>query len=478
LSTLADRIRAIVRTPGAPGVSPAAPPDPTNLPDLRDPRDLLDPPDPRDLSDPLVPNPTNPPDPRALPVLERALGGEWRAGCFVVDRRLEPSARHGREAIGHAAERLEQASDNAALFTSGAPARPPFIFFDLETTGLSGGAGTLAFLIGCGWFEPDGAFVTRQFLLTRFVDERPLLEAVAAELGRAGALVSFNGKSFDAPLLETRFLFHRLEWLGGRLPHVDVLHPARRFWQPRDGHPKGLRYVGGEGLVAQRFRAARPDASSCSLQTLEREIVGARRAGDVPGFEIPGRYFQFVRSADAGPLRAVLEHNRLDLLTLASLTARLLHLTRTGPAGARDAREALALGHVYTRAGFEERARAAYRHAIDRCRSPRGAYDPIRIHALRMLALAWRRARRYEDAASCWCDLLAIRGCPPPLEREATAALAVHHEHRRRDLSSAKAFALRSLESGALPAWRNAVHHRLARLDRKMAVQNLKLFST
>ena len=194
----------------------------------------------------------------------------------------------------------------------------------------------------------------------------------------------------------------------------------------------------------------------------------------MPGFEIPGRYFQFVRSADAGPLRAVLEHNRLDLLTLASLTARLLHLTRTGPAGARDAREALALGHVYTRAGFEERARAAYRHAIDRCRSPRGAYDPIRIHALRMLALAWRRARRYEEAASCWCDLLAIRGCPPQLEREATAALAVHHEHRRRDLSSAKAFALRSLESGALPAWRSAVHHRLARLDRKMAVQSLK----
>ena len=97
---------------------------------------------------------------------------------------------------------------------------------------------------------------------------------------------------------------------------------------------------------------------ACSLQALERQILGARRAGDVPGFEIPARYFQFVRSGDAGPLRAVLEHNRLDLLTLASLTARLLHLARTGPDGARDAREVLALGHVYARAGLEERARA------------------------------------------------------------------------------------------------------------------------
>ena len=75
--------------------------------------------------------------------------------------------------------------------------------------------------------------MTRQFLLARHADERLLLEAVAAELARAGALVSFNGKSFDAPLLETRYLFHRLDWLGGRLPHVDVLHPARRFWKRR-----------------------------------------------------------------------------------------------------------------------------------------------------------------------------------------------------------------------------------------------------
>ena len=134
-----------------------------------------------------------------------------------------------------------------------------------------------------------------------------------------------------------------------------------------------------------------------------------------------------MRSGDAAPLEAVLEHNRLDLLSLAALTARLLHLTRSGPEAISDPREALALGHVYARAqrqaqgavseshesALEERARASFRRAIDRCRSPRGAYDPIRIDALRALALACRRARQHEQAARLWSELLETRGCPP-----------------------------------------------------------------
>ena len=104
------------------------------------------------------------------------------------------------------------------------------MFFDLETTGLSGGAGTLAFLVACGWFDADGAFVTRQHVLTEFSHERSMLGAMAGDLASAGTLVSFNGKSFDAPVLETRHLFHRLEWMFGAVPHIDVLHPSRNFW--------------------------------------------------------------------------------------------------------------------------------------------------------------------------------------------------------------------------------------------------------
>ena len=105
--------------------------------------------------------------------------------------------------------------------------------------------------------------------------------------------------------------------------------------------------------------AAQP-GEGCSLIALEQHVIGAGRVGDVPGFEIPGRYFQFVRSGDAGPLVDVLEHNRLDLLSLAALTARLLHLVQMGPADARDAQEMLALGRVYERAGLDARAREAY----------------------------------------------------------------------------------------------------------------------
>ena len=434
MSSLADRIRGIVG--GAPGSTVGGAPGPKGpgLPESGSP----------DLA---------------------ALGGVWRDGCFVVDRRWDPSALHGREAIGALAERLDRAAGEAALFTGLAPARPPFVFFDLETTGLSGGAGTLAFLVGCGSFDDDGAFVTRQFLLARYADERVLLEAVAAELARAGALVSFNGKSFDAPLLEGRYLFHRLPWRGREMPHVDVLHPARRFWKPGVARPFQGRDRGAESPAPQE---------GCSLQALERQIVGVRRTGDVPGFEIPARYFQFLRSGDAGPLEAVLEHNRLDLLTLAALTARLLHTARTGPGAVTDPREALALGGVYARGGLDDRARESYRRAIDRCRSPRGAFDPIRIEALRALALAYRRARQYEPAAACWRELVEVRGCPAPIAREAVEALAIHHEHRVRDLAAAKAFALRNLEAGADRGWTEAAQYRLARLERKMAGESLK----
>jgi len=373
--------------------------------------------------------------------LKRVLRGEWRswsgASCFVVERRQEPSARHGRDPVGTIAARFAEGSAGAALIAGGRPARPPFLFLDLETTGLSGGAGTHAFLVGCGWFDVNGAFVTRQFLLTRYADERELLAAVTEEIATVGALVSFNGKSFDAPVLETRYSFHRLEWIGASLPHIDVLHPARRFWGMRE---------------------------SCSLTVLESEILGARRVDDVPGFEIPGRYFQFVRSGDARPLVDVLEHNRLDLLSLAGLTARLLELVRLGPGSARDAGEALALGAVYARAGLPARAREAYTTAI----AASTRLPAVRIEALRALAPLLRRDRRYDQAAACWQLLVSVRGCPAHIVREATEALAIHHEHRVRDFAAAKAFALRSLDAGEHARWTEAVRHRLARIQKKM----------
>jgi len=390
--------------------------------------------------------------------LESSLGGAWRehdgARSFVITRRVEPDARYGHVRVGDIGHRMRSASAGLSMLATGSP-QAPHVFFDLETTGLSGGAGTHAFLVGCGWFDEQGGFVTEQHLMTDFASERAMLTVVAGELARAGALVTFNGKSFDAPVLETRYLFHRLTSPCSALSHVDVLHPSRRFW----------------GMTAE---------GGCSLMTLEQRLLGAQRQGDVPGSEIPARYFQYVRTGDARPLGDVFEHNRLDLLSLAGVTARLLQLIADGAAATRDPHEALALGRVYERAGHTHRAEQAFESAVELAAHARRGFSGNRgadyrstahgasVEALRALALIARRDRRFADAAERWTQVLRVQGCPTHIAREATEALAIHHEHRERDLAAAKRFALLSLEAGSEAAWGDAVRHRLARIERKM----------
>jgi uncharacterized protein YprB with RNaseH-like and TPR domain len=390
--------------------------------------------------------------------LERALGGSRRGegeDCFVVETRWEADAAHGTHPIGAIASTLAEGQEEASVL-SGVTAKPPMVFLDLETTGLSGGAGTLAFLVGCGWLDAGG-FVTRQYLVSRLADERPVLASVAGILSRAGSLVTFNGKSFDAPVLETRYLYHRLEWAGADLPHLDMLHVARRFWRSE---------ATGDAIAGYD--------PGCSLVALERHVLGASRRADVPSFEIPSRYFHFVRTGDARPLARVFEHNRLDLLSLAALTSRALSLVRQGPGSAGRAREALALGHLYWRAGLPERACQAYERVLEF--DERGAGPEVSLEAVRSLARVFRRSRKYPEAAAYWQRLLDLSHCPPRVASEASEALAIHHEHRLRDYGAAKAYALRSLENleqvehnAARPAWREATEYRLARLDRKMA---------
>lgn len=403
---------------------------------------------------------------RASGVLERVLGGEWRsrggARSFVVTRRFEADAPYGHGRVGDFAAQLTAAQGGASLLAAGTP-RVPFFFFDLETTGLSGGAGTHAFLVGCSWFDDTGAFVVEQHLMADYASERGMLTLVAQDLAAAGALVTFNGKSFDAPVIETRYLFHRLTSPCARIPHVDMLHPARRFW-------------GGD------------PALGCSLIALEQQLLGARRVGDVPGSEIPERYFQFIRSGDAQPLADVLAHNRLDLLSLAGLTARLLMLVTRGASATDDEREAFALGRVYERADETGRAEQAFERAVDlagiaierglrRRQGLEWMWTPqgIRAEATRVLALSARRGRRYSEAAARWRQLLELQECPAAFRREATEALAIHHEHRERDLAAARMFALKSLEAGTEKGWSDAVRHRLARLERKLVTEQPSL---
>ena len=340
------------------------------------------------------------------------------------------------------------------------------LFVDLETTGLAGGAGSYAFLVGCGWFEP-GAFRIRQFFLASFSAERALLEGVAETAAASGTVVTYNGKSFDLPLLDTRFVMHRLETPFAAMPHVDMLHPARRLWKNDDdsGHdrtgPDGLdrRSFSGSGLVPRSF-----SGGGCRLTNLEEAQCGHRREWDVPGFEIPSRYFHYVRSGDARGLTAVMEHNRLDLLSLALLTARASRLLEDGAGAARTAREALGIGRLYERAGLLDDAMSSFEKAVTMADADTMTW----VHALRASAVLLRRQRRFQEAASAWRQLLSVHGCPGRFLLEATEALAIHHEHRLRDPRAARMFALQSMEGEHRRSRRQSLEYRVARLNRKL----------
>ena len=377
--------------------------------------------------------------------------------CLVIDRRYESDRRHGDVRIGEC--ELDDVNplgllDPALGGCRPDHARPRTIFIDLETTGLSGGAGTLAFLVGCGYFDL-GAFQVRQFLLTSHAGERALLAAVADFFDDADLIVTYNGKTFDVPVMETRWMFHRMEMPLDGVPHFDMLHPARRLWKNR----------AGDGY----------EDAGCRLSTLERTLFDVQRVGDVPGFDIPSRFFGFVRSGDPRPLEPVLEHNRIDLVSLAAVTARAVRLAQAGPDACRDCAEALALGKILERAEELERAEACYRRAAE------SSETAIRADALCRLAVRLRRNRRFDEAAAVWRELLELteprsrrRGLLGDLRKVAIEALAIHHEHRAKDLAGARELALASLEESNGRTER--VHHRIARLDRKLAKRQDALF--
>jgi hypothetical protein len=383
--------------------------------------------------------------------------------CLVIDRRYESDRRHGDVLIGdcqlegNASLDSLRVLDPALLVESGLSRT---VFIDLETTGLSGGAGTVAFLVGCGFFDL-GAFQVRQFLLTSYNAERALLAAVADFFGDADLVVTYNGKTFDVPVMETRWLFHRMGVPLDGVPHFDALHAARRLWKARaDIDPVH-------------------DTGGCRLSTLERMLFDVRRVGDVAGFEIPSRFFRFLRSGDPRPLEPVLEHNRLDLVSLAAVTARAARLVDDGVEGCSDAAQALALGRVFERAGSLDRAEACYRRA-----STSDAVE-VRAEALYRLGLKCRRERRFREAADVWREIVTLTESSrfgrtetgTSLRQFAVQALAIHHEHRDRDFHAARELALFALEEEVNQRRADGYRHRLARLDRKIArKENAQLF--
>ena len=338
------------------------------------------------------------------------------------------------------------------------------IYLDTETTGLAGGTGTCAFLIGIGAVEgPD--FVVRQFFLRDYPEEKAILAALAEVLSRYKGFVTFNGKTFDVPLLETRYTLARQRSPFGRMIHLDLLHPARRLWKLR--------------------------LESCHLTHLEREVLGISRKGDVPGSEIPGIYFDYLRSGDARGLQPVFFHNSLDIVTLAALTAEMARIVRVETAlaggeaietivhaGDTPSLDLFSLSRILERAGESEKSASICRRAL-----ASGLPVSFEPRALWHLATQHKRRREYEQAVEIWHEITRREsdGFLDALEQ-----LAIHAEHRLRDCSIALGFTERALawiEGGSArggskgwvrlgslrPPDVQRLTHRLERLRRKLA---------
>ncbi|HEX6739383.1 MAG TPA: ribonuclease H-like domain-containing protein, partial [Vicinamibacteria bacterium] len=199
------------------------------------------------------------------------------------------------------------------------------VFLDTETTGLAGGTGTAAFLVGIGFVDGD-RFRVRQYFMRDYHEEPALLHGLAEDLARFTHVVTFNGKQFDLPLLETRFHLARERYPLRAAPHLDLLHPARRLWKRR--------------------------LASCTLQHLEQDLLGLWRRGDVAGSEIPQLYFDYVRRRDARAMARIFRHNRTDVVSLAALAVVACQWVEEERA--EDPRDVLSLARVLERAGRAE----------------------------------------------------------------------------------------------------------------------------
>lgn len=363
---------------------------------------------------------------------------------FIIDEIYPPEYRHGQDGLYNDAPydtmakwvRENRISNNS---------KEDFVYLDTETTGLSGGSGTYAFLIGVGRFEGDN-FHLAQFFMRDPIEESAQLYALEEFLAPCNTLITYNGKSFDIPLLNSRFTYHGWASPFTDLTHIDLLHLSRRLWRDR--------------------------LPSRTLGNIEVQILGTERnKQDVPGWMIPQIYFDYLRSGDARPLKQVIYHNAMDILSLSVLFHHVAKLLSNPESISGDyVTDLVAIASLYEHVGDTERASQLYRLVADSENPEKHSIsEEILLKSITSLAMIYKRQEDYNSANELWEKGTRYKDINSYVE------LAKFYEHKSREYDMAIMWtesAINVLNKAEFNAyekryWMAELEHRLNRLVRR-----------
>jgi hypothetical protein len=308
------------------------------------------------------------------------------------------------------------------------------LFLDTETTGLTGGTGTFVFMVGLGFFQQDG-FLIQQFFMRDYSEERASLLLMRDLLESFQFLVTFNGRHYDIPLLETRFILSRIASKIKEMPNFDLLYPSRKIW-------KGA-------------------YENCRLVTLESKLLGMERSDDIPSEWIPSLYFDYIQTGDARKIHRVFYHNQMDILSMVALSGRI-HLIYHDPQAAQPRKgiEHFSLGRLFWDHGYHEKAIPCFEIALKRCD------DDLGWDVMKWLSMAFKKTGQEEKAKSLWEEMMSWPYQKDPFPY---IELAKYYEHRLKDWEKSIAYVDKALEQVSSPQAREIelLLHRKRRLELK-----------
>lgn len=385
------------------------------------------------------PKPKESPTPTFEPLPREPL--QWLENSYTLD------ARYGRIEI---ASGLDISGDILACLSQDETFREldlsTALFIDLETTGLSGGSGVVPFNVGMGYYRDD-KFVVGQYFLGEMAEEERMIQELAEFFKEMDfqSVVTYNGKSFDIPLLETRFILQRQPFLLSGLPHLDFLFPARRLWSHK--------------------------YESCRLFHLALNVVQTGRTEDIPSAEIPWRYFQYLQTGNYDLIEPILYHNQEDILSLLGLVIIGAQIFSEDPdLCIGDAMDFFGAGKVMANAGDVEKSVQFFQKALDG-----NLPDEVSTETKKRLSSHFKKHQDWKKAVPIWKEMTSST-VVTPAQLFSFRELAMHFEHRLRNYEEAKRIAEEGyvLSMGVSSYYERDFSHRLDRLRRKIEHQKDK----